>query len=282
VFCLFINLFGKITSHKNKQEMSFKDRSDLRLSARYIFQQMTQQSSSSQPLLTTVQSVKHSLLALFGTEHMKLTKSEIKTLALEEYEKLYGRDENETPEEREMFPAVDEALFVKISERIYLLSQNDKAIGTNFWCNAFFDEVIKTQTQMSLSFSSDIIIKTRKCICRDAFMKCATTNSPGSVLLSSQSASSLWKSLVDCERIVRKEKENDAGGEEFLIRCSLHDEKKQQNVFSAKTVSFAQFPFKRFDPNQQPNQQNSSSNEVPIHCVSKETLDRCFRLNERL
>lgn len=305
----------------------FKDRSDLRLSARYIYQQMIKNDSpSSQPLLTTVQSVKYSLLALFG-EKFELTKSQIRIITMEEYEKLFGKNENETEEERKMFPAVDEALFVKIAERIHLSLQQQKqdqeqenenqqqnTKKQNYYCSSsgseFFNQLIKIEQQLNLLAPQPVKTPARKCISYDAFLKAATSSSAAvakhspSVLLSSQSATSLWKTLIDCERIIRKEKTQQQHDEESCASCLVHEKQKsmEQPVTVAsgclKTVSFADstastskvFPFKRFDPNQDAASVTTTSNkrqiqkdeECEIRCVSRETFERCFRLNERI
>lgn len=284
--------------------MSFKDRSDVRLSARYVFQQMVNNNNDNnakeeEDLLTSVQAVKYSLFALFGTE---FPKSEIREWIREEHGKLYGEEQETVENNSTRKTIVDEALFVKIAERIYLSRNNnsdEKKTTTANLCNLFFQELLRLDYHQLIVGQEK---KTSCCISQEVFLKAATNGGNSTVLLSSHSAASLWRSLVDCERIVRKEKKNQQEDDTnssssntntvLLDRCSVHEKKQQQQQQAGfKTVSFADsrsthksFPFKKFDPN---HQQNSSDQEQQqevenIRCISKETLERCFRLHERL
>ena len=131
----------------------YKDRSDLRLSARYVYQQATTNSSScSSSSLSSLISVKCCLQALFGVDEEKgkssspsnsihqifmKRRSSLEQLILEEAHKLY--DGNDSSSENNVgdgktidinqFLPLEEALFVKIAERIYLHQQQVKEEG---------------------------------------------------------------------------------------------------------------------------------------------------------
>ena len=269
----------------------YKDRSDLRLSARYVYQQATNSSS-----LSSLISIKCCLQAIFGVDeekslsgsfHQIFTKrSSLEKLILEEAHKLYdGNDDHTnsdnnyvTEENINHFLPLEEALFVKIAERIYLhqqqLKEENSAVEKNM--NTHHDEqtlnaAFWNQLLQFTSSSSTNSHNHERCSCctisKETFLKAAShQTSSSSVNLSSETANTIWKNLLDCEMILMRNEK----GSSFSSACSQCVSQKNNN--NNKSVSFA---FSQIDANR--NTCNNDNGEF----IRKETIDRCLQLGTR-
>lgn len=235
----------------------FKDRSDLRLSARFIFQTMMTSSSSSSNSsnrshqqqqkfhLTSFTSLRCTLIALFG--EINLAKSELNKLVKEESVKLFD-GHHETVQDDEIVLVsqfgknndilsipVDETLFVRIAERIYHsnleLTQNKETTNnSNGIAECFVEELLKTEWKLQQSLKNNIknknnIMKESSCISREAFLICASSSpSVSSLMSTNNTASMLWQNLLDCENIFLNSSKNARN-----FKCPFHHNNSNHN-----------------------------------------------------
>jgi hypothetical protein len=267
----------------------FQDKTDLRLSARLIFQNIFL--NSKDKLFTSLISLKHGLIALFGNSFSCQKLSNLRDIVIEEASKIYNNinvvPETEAPSSEKSillpFP-VDEALFVNIAQRIYSqILENDQANESPpiSVAECFIEELIKTeislhQHQETKNFNE----KNRFCISKETFLHCACTcPSVIPLMTSRETASTMWQSLIDCEKILLKTENKTKSC--FFHRLKQEEQQREEESSSSslkpKRVSF---PFLTVDGNK--NEQEQKQEEDFCRCVSTSTILRCFSLGGRL